>query len=105
MLLYFARGKLPWQGLRAATDQDKHELIKQVKTNRPVTELYAGLPDEFAVYINLTRSLGFNDKPNYGHLRRIYLTAFSARQFKNDNVFDWTACRFNEIYRDVGTEG
>lgn len=103
MLLYFARGKLPWQGLRATTDKERNELIRQMKTNLPVTELCAGLPDEFATYINYTRSLGFNDKPKYGHLRKIFRTAFAARHFKYDNVFDWTERRFNELYRDVKT--
>ncbi|QKX57700.1 uncharacterized protein TRUGW13939_04818 [Talaromyces rugulosus] len=37
VLLYFARGSLPWQGLKALTEEGKNELIKQKKLNMPVT--------------------------------------------------------------------
>ena len=97
MLLYFAHGSLPWQGLKAATAKEKDELIKQKKLNLPVAELCEGLPEEFATYINYTRSLRFKEKPDYAHLRKIFRDAFSARRFEYDNVFDWTERRFREM--------
>ncbi|KAF1739593.1 Casein kinase I isoform delta [Beauveria bassiana] len=99
VLLYFARGSLPWQGLKAATEE-KNELIKQKKLKMPVTELCEGLPREFATYISYTRSLGFKDRPDYAYLRRLFGKAFSARGFRYDNIFDWTEKRFVEIQGD-----
>ncbi|KAJ3497523.1 hypothetical protein NLG97_g1833 [Lecanicillium saksenae] len=101
VLLYFARGSLPWQGLKAATRDAKYELIKQKKLNLPVVELCKGLPDEFATFISYTRSLGFNDRPNYAYLRRLIRQGFSLRGFKYDNVFDWTEKRFHEMQGGV----
>lgn len=58
VLLYFARGSLPWQGLKAATEEERNELIKQKKLNLPVKRPCEGLPEEFATYICYTGSLG-----------------------------------------------
>ncbi|KAM3435117.1 hypothetical protein NHJ13734_005687 [Beauveria thailandica] len=101
VLLYFARGSLPWQGLKAATEKDKTELIKRKKIGFPVTELCEGLPEEIAMYIKYTRSLGFKDKPDYTYLRHLFRRAFLARGFKYDNVFDWTERQFREMQRDA----
>jgi hypothetical protein len=102
VLLYFALGSLPWQGVKAATEEQRNELIKQKKLGLPVTKLCEGLPEEFTTYISYTRSLGFRDKPNYAYLRKLFRRAFVARGFKYDNVFDWTARLFHEMQGDVG---
>ncbi|OAA39189.1 casein kinase 1, delta [Cordyceps fumosorosea ARSEF 2679] len=97
VLLYFARGSLPWQGLKAATEGQKDELIKRKKLTLSVTKLCEGLPGEFATYVSYTRSLGFKDRPDYAYLRRLFRHAFSTRGFKYDNIFDWTEKRFIEM--------
>ena len=101
VLLYFALGSLPWQGVKAATEEERNELIKQKKFGVPVTKLCEGLPEEFATYISYTRSLGFRDKPNYAYLRKLFRRAFVARGFKYDNVFDWTDRLFHEMQGDA----
>ncbi|KAI3333804.1 casein kinase I isoform delta [Ustulina deusta] len=102
MLIYFARGSLPWQGLKAATDHEKRELIKQKKMSLSGEELCRDLlPTEFARYIDYTRSLGFRDKPNYGYLRNLFRSRFRSEGFKYDSVFDWTMKRFDEVHGKV----
>ena len=59
------------------------------------------LPCEFATYINYTRSLGFDDRPNYTYLRRLFCRLFCSRKFRHDNVFEWTEKRFHEIYGEA----
>ena len=91
IFVYFARGSLPWQGQR-------DERIKEIKNSTTGDALCEGvLPSEFAAYINYARSLGFDDKPDYSHLRGAFRRRFRAEGFKYDNVFDWTVKRFNEI--------
>lgn len=100
VLLYFACGTLPWVGLKAATEAEKDELIKKNKISLPVTELCGGLPPEFATYVSYTRSLGFNDRPDYAYLRRLFRHAFLNSGFKYDNIYDWTERRFREMQGD-----
>ncbi|KAI3397778.1 hypothetical protein diail_10432 [Diaporthe ilicicola] len=98
VLVYFARGSLPWQSLKATTDKEKQELVKNMKISLPAEKLCDGLPDAFAKYINYTRSLGFKDKPDYAYLRRLFRRLFSSEGFKHDSIFDWTVKLFNENY-------
>ncbi len=98
-LLYLARGSLPWQGLKAATDEERNVLVCEKKTSLSGKMLCEGLlPDEFATYIDYTRSLGFEEKPDYAHLRQLFRRLFRTKAFKYDNIFDWTEKRFYEIH-------
>lgn len=87
---------MPWQGLKAKTDEEKQELVKNMKRSLPAEKLCGGLPDAFARYIKYARSLGFGDKPDYAYLRRLFLRLFTSEGFKYDNIFDWTVKLFNE---------
>lgn len=44
VLMYFNRGTLPWQGLKAATKRQKYDKISEKKMSTPVEELCAGYP-------------------------------------------------------------
>jgi casein kinase 1 delta/casein kinase I family protein HRR25 len=101
MLFYFGRGSLPWQGLDAPTDEERNDLIKDSKMSLSGQDLCGDvLPSEFATYINYTRLLGFNDKPDYSYIRKLFRRLFKSKGFKYDNVFDWTVKRFNEIQQE-----
>lgn len=42
--MYFLRGGLPWQGLKAATNKQKYEKIGEKKQSTPIKELAEGFP-------------------------------------------------------------
>eukprot|EP00698_Gefionella_okellyi_P020281 TRINITY_DN634_c0_g1_i2.p1 TRINITY_DN634_c0_g1~~TRINITY_DN634_c0_g1_i2.p1 ORF type:complete len:191 (-),score=30.26 TRINITY_DN634_c0_g1_i2:132-704(-) len=44
VLMYFNRGSLPWQGLRATTKKQKYERISEKKMSSPVDQLCKGFP-------------------------------------------------------------
>lgn len=44
--MYFLRGGLPWQGLKAATNKQKYEKIGEKKQTTPIKELTEGFPGE-----------------------------------------------------------
>eukprot|EP00475_Leptophrys_vorax_P009452 TRINITY_DN1627_c0_g1_i1.p1 TRINITY_DN1627_c0_g1~~TRINITY_DN1627_c0_g1_i1.p1 ORF type:complete len:488 (+),score=108.53 TRINITY_DN1627_c0_g1_i1:111-1466(+) len=90
VLIYLCRGKLPWQGLRAVTKKEKYDKISDKKMSTPVEVLCKGYPEEFAIYLNYCRALRFDDKPDYGHLRRLFRRLFRAKGYKFDYNYDWT---------------
>lgn len=47
MLLYFNKGKLPWQGLKARTKQEKYDLIGKTKRETPIEVLCKNFPGTF----------------------------------------------------------
>ena len=51
MLIYFLKGKLPWQGLKANDKRTKYGLILETKLKTPITTLCEGLPREFAEFL------------------------------------------------------
>jgi len=46
VFMYFLRGSLPWQGLKAATKRQKYERISEKKMSTPIEELCKGFPCE-----------------------------------------------------------
>lgn len=94
IMLYFLRGSLPWQDLKAATKEEKYNCIMKKKMETSVESLCRGLPNEFVRYLNYTRSLRFDDKPNYSYLRKIFRDLFVNEHFKYDYVFDWTVYKY-----------
>jgi casein kinase I homolog HRR25 len=60
------------------------------KMTTPTDVLCRGFPTEFALYLNYTRSLRFDDKPDYSYLRKIFRDLLLREGFRYDYVFDWT---------------
>ncbi|EDO07854.1 putative casein kinase I [Babesia bovis T2Bo] len=90
VLLYFMRGSLPWQGLKANSKKDKYDKISEKKIAIPVDLLCKQLPFEFVTFINYARSLRFEDRPDYPYLRRILKDLFFRQGYQYDFIFDWT---------------
>ena len=93
VLIYFAKGSLPWQGLKADDKKKKYELISSKKMDTPVEALCEGLPVEFSRFLTYCKSLHFEDKPDYAYLRKLLKTLFLREGFKYDDVFDWSAAQ------------
>lgn len=94
VLMYFNRGSLPWQGLKAATKRQKYERISEKKMSTPIEELCKGYPAEFPMYLNYCRSLRFEERPDYAYLRQLFRTLFHSKGFTYDYVFDWNMLKF-----------
>lgn len=90
VLMYFVRGSLPWQGLKAITKKEKYDRISEKKMSTPIEVLCKGHPAEFATYLNYCRSLRFDDKPDYSYLRRLFRDLFYREGFHPDFVYDWS---------------
>lgn len=49
VFMYFLRGGLPWQGLKAATNKQKYEKIGEKKQSTPIKELAEGFPGLYSL--------------------------------------------------------
>jgi casein kinase 1 len=89
VFMYFLRGGLPWQGLKAATNKQKYEKIGEKKQLTPVKELTEGFPGEFGQYLQYVRDLGFEDAPDYDFLRGLFDTVLKKEGSTDDGQYDW----------------
>eukprot|EP01071_Lankesteria_metandrocarpae_P006132 Lankesteria_metandrocarpae@DN4251_c0_g1_i1.p1 len=97
VFLYFCRGSLPWQGLKATSKRDKYDKIMERKMSTPLEILCRHVPPEFMCYFSYCRSLRFQDKPDYIYLRRLFKELFFREGHSYDFTFDW--CYIHEKER------
>lgn len=90
VFMYFLRGKLPWQGLRARGVKEKYEKIKQKKIMTNLEELCKGFPSEFVAYMQYCRTLNFEDKPDYKYIKNLFSSLFKNLGYEYDYKYDWT---------------
>ncbi|OWM84560.1 hypothetical protein CDL15_Pgr001000 [Punica granatum] len=76
VLLYFLRGSLPWQGLKAATKKQKYDKICEKKLATPI------------------------ERPDYGFLRRLFRELFAREGYELDYVFDWTILKYQQSQKN-----
>ena len=65
VLVYLAKGTLPWMNLPCNNINDKYVLIKEKKIKTTPEQLCNGLPDEMTVYLQYVKKLKFEEKPDY----------------------------------------
>jgi len=89
VMVYFLLGELPWQGMKAKTMKEKYERIMEKKISTPIETLCKNFPDEIQTFIHYTRDLRFDDRPDYGYLKRLLKNIAEKEKFEFDLVFDW----------------
>ncbi|KAJ2781020.1 Palmitoylated plasma membrane-bound casein kinase [Coemansia javaensis] len=89
VFMYFLRGSLPWQGLKAGTNKQKYEKIGERKQQVGVRELCEGFPPEFAVYLSTVRKYAFEETPDYDYLRGLFDTVLANAGETDDGMYDW----------------
>ncbi|KAI8069456.1 kinase-like domain-containing protein [Gongronella butleri] len=89
VFMYFLRGSLPWQGLKAATNKQKYEKIGEKKQTTGVRDLCADYPEEFGIYLQYVRKLGFEESPDYDFLRELFTKVIKSQGEAEDGVYDW----------------
>ncbi|KAG8656948.1 hypothetical protein MANES_03G024600v8 [Manihot esculenta] len=99
VLLYFLRGSLPWQGLKAATKKQKYDKICEKKLSTPIEVLCKSHPVEFASYLHYCHSLTFDQRPDYGFLKRLFRDLFAREGYEFDYVFDWTIIKYQQAQK------
>lgn len=90
MLLYFSRGSLPWQGIKAIDKNEKFSKILQKKIETSLNDLCINSPNEIYLYMKYCRQLTFKDRPDYSYLISLFKKAIISNKYINaTNGYDW----------------
>ncbi|EGW32917.1 uncharacterized protein SPAPADRAFT_60260, partial [Spathaspora passalidarum NRRL Y-27907] len=89
VFMYFLRGSLPWQGLKAPTNKQKYEKIGLKKKTTSINELCYGFPIQFAQYLTYVRNLRFDETPDYKYLIGLMDKALVSIGEQEDGHYDW----------------
>jgi len=82
ILFYFLWGSLPWQGMRAK------DMLKS-KQNISTNNLFQELPTELRAFLEHSRSVAFDRKPDYDHFIALFENLLSREVSESDMAFDW----------------
>ena len=99
-LIYFAKGKLPWQGVKTKNKKEKHKKIMELKEEYNPDKLCEGLPEEFPTLLKYARKLDFEEKPDYKNIKIMFKQLISANKQQMDWKFDWDVWDKNKEEED-----
>jgi serine/threonine protein kinase len=84
VLIYLLRGCLPWQDLSSGP----RGILKCKRRTKP-SNLCHGLPAEFVTFLEYSRSLSFDEIPDYGYISDLFKSLSTWEGLENVVVFDW----------------
>ena len=93
ILVFFLKGKLPWQSVTDNNSTDKYAKLHELKRTMQPEEVCKGLPTEFADFITYARALGFEERPQYDRIRRVFARLMKRYNYEYDGWYDWSGDR------------
>ena len=93
VLLYFLLGRLPWQGMLNKNKDERYMKIMEVKRDTDFHLLCKGFPPEFEKYITYTRSLEYEQDPDYNMLKNLFTKVLNDEGLCFDHYYDWDSDR------------
>ena len=89
VLIYFLKGKLPWQGIMIKSKEERYHKIMEIKRDIKANELCQDCPDEFIKYIDYVRQLKYEEDPDYDLLKSLFKRVLEKNGFQFDYYYDW----------------
>ena len=89
MMMYFYKGKLPWQNIPAKDKREKLKKTYQRKTETSLDELCEDCPKEFKQIVRYSRNLGYKEKPDYSNIEYLLNKVRKRNKIKIDGKYDW----------------
>lgn len=89
VLIFLAKGLLPWQAVRSTSKSEKYEKIMAMKIATPPTVLCSRLPSSFHKFLSYSRSLKFEEEPNYDYCRQLFEADMKEKQYDFDYQYCW----------------
>ena len=92
--LFLLRGNLPWEPRpRLESQLRSQEVIRLIKLDCPGLTLSAGFPHEFGEVLTYSRSLNFEQLPDYGAVCRSFTNLAERPGYSPDSgPLNWTPC-------------
>ena len=88
-LIYLAKGKLPWQGVKTKNKKEKHKKIMESKLSFTPNILCKDLPDEFENLLKYSRELEFEERPDYKNIKLMFQKYIVKNGGSMNWEFDW----------------
>ena len=88
-LIFLAKGKLPWQGVRVKNKKEKHKKILNKKLKYTPEILCKGLPEEFEILLKYARELEFTEEPDYYSIQMMFKNLMECYGKNLDDKFFW----------------
>ncbi|KAL9538840.1 bifunctional choline kinase/ethanolamine kinase cki1 [Mucor bainieri] len=104
VFLYFLRGSLPWQGMKAQTNKQKYERIGEKKQTTGIRSLCEGYPNQFVKYLQYSRKLGFDETPDYAWLKKLFKDVLLDLGEEEDGMYDWNMLNDGKGWQSVKRE-
>ena len=89
MLIYFLKGKLPWQNFLIKNKEERYNKIKQTKKEIAINELCSNCPKEIGQYITYVKKLKYEEEPNYNYIKNLFYEILNKTGNKFDYLYDW----------------
>ena len=94
MLVFFIKGELPWQNLKAKSRKEKYTKIYQKKKHTVNSELCNFLPDEIKNFVSYILNLNQKQNPDYSKLMNLISNLMKKYGYINDLQFEWYSSSF-----------
>ena len=89
VLIYFLKGKLPWQNLLIKNKEERYEKIREIKSNIDIKILCSDLPEELSAYLTYVKNLKYDEDPNYDFIKGLFKNLLNKIGEKFDYCYDW----------------
>ena len=90
LLIYLVKGGLPWQGLNSDSKRTRKQKICKSKQLIDTNKLCEDVPVEFFEFIRYSKSLKFEENPDYAYYKRAFRNALLKMNYAYDFKYDWT---------------
>lgn len=104
LLIYFAKGFLPWQGIRVPDPDQKTARIGEKKFAIGVDYLCRDEPVAFMKFLKYARALKFEEVPDYDWCRSLFSEMLDRENLARDWIFDWVVKRQHEIEHETASQ-
>lgn len=90
VLVYLYTSSLPWIDMPCDSDDRQYQDIMHLKESVPTRELCEWCPEEFCEFIEYSKDLEFDQRPDYKYLKGLFEQIAQREGFDIfDRVYDW----------------